>query len=333
MSYVIYPLQFDTAVHFAQAGRGGRLDEAGTEYGADALFSALCAELAATGEMDALAHLHERVAARELLFSDLLPWRVDAVGEMEFYVPRPVLRIEGTGEARANFVETCSRATERKKQKSMKYLRASCMADYVDAMRTGAPFSSAAEFGTASLRQRVNTREAEPLPYYVGQFDFHRDAGLYLLAYVHHAEDADFLRELLIWLGLSGIGGKRTSGFGKFHIAEDEIVLDADGIYADDAALYALLHAADAPWQMTIAPVVPAAEELPRVKDGAYRLRRTGGFITAPAHEAEKKNSIYLIDAGSCLRTRIGGSLAELCRYDGHPVWRYGFGLYLGVTA
>ena len=321
MSYVIYPLAFDTAVHFAAAGRGGRLDEAGAEYGADPLFSALCAELAAVGEMDALTRLHARVAARELLFSDLLPWRVDAAGEMEFYVPRPVLRIEGTGEPRANFAETCSRATERKKQKSMKYLRASQMADYVTAMRTGAPFSSVAEFGTASLRQRVNTRAAEPLPYYVGQFDFHRDAGLYLLASVRHAEDVDFLRDLLTWLGLSGLGGKRTSGFGKFHMAEDEL------------ALYAMLHAADAPWQMTIAPVVPTVEELPRVKEGAYRLRRAGGFLTAPMHAAAKKNSVHLIDAGSCLRTRISGSLAVLCEHDGHPVWRYGFGLYLGVTA
>lgn len=333
MSYVIYPLAFDTAVRFAAAGRGGRLDEAGTEYGADTLFSALCAELAAAGEMDALTRLHERVTARELLFSDLLPWRVDAAGKMEFYVPRPVLRIEGTGEPRANFVETCSRATERKKQKSMKYLRASRMAEYVDAMRTGAPFSSVAEFGTVSLRQRVNTREAEPLPYYVGQFDFHRDAGLYLLASVRHAEDIDFLRELLTWLGLSGLGGKRASGFGKCHMAEDELVLDADGIYADDAALYAMLHAADAPWQMTIAPVVPTVEDLSCVKEGAYRLRRAGGFLTAPMHAAAKKNSVHLIDAGSCLRTRISGSLAVLCEHDGHPVWRYGFGLYLGVTA
>lgn len=332
MSYVIYPLAFDTAVHFAAAGRGGRLDEVGTEYGADTLFSALCAELAAAGEMDALTRLHARVTARELLFSDLLPWRMNAAGETEFYVSRPVLRIAGTQE-QADYADACSRATERKKQKSMKYLRASQMADYVTAMRTGAPFSSVAEFGTASLRPRVNTREAEPLPYHVGQFDFHGDAGLYLIASVRHAEDADFLRDLLAWLGLSGLGGKRTSGFGKFHMAEDELVLDADGIYADDAALYALLHASDAPWQMTIAPVVPTVEELPQVKEGAYRLRRAGGFLTAPRHAAAKKNSIHLIDAGSCLRERISGSLALLCECDGHPVWRYGFGLYLGVTA
>lgn len=280
-----------------------------------------------------LTHLHERVVARDLLLSDLLPWRMGVDGEMAFYVPRPVLRIAGTDEVRADYAKTCSRATERKKQKSMKYLRAGQMADYVTAMRTGSPFLPAVDFGMASLRQRVNTREEEPLPYYVGQFDFYADAGLYLLAYVRHAEDVDFLRELLTWLGLTGIGGKRTSGFGKFHIAEDEIMLDADGVYADDAALYAMLHAEGAPWQMTVAPVVPTAEEISHVKEGAYRLRRAGGFITAPRHAARKKNSIYLVDAGSCLHTRIGGSLAELCMYAGHPVWRYGFGLYLGVTA
>ncbi|MFC2740522.1 MAG: hypothetical protein ACFN3F_02325, partial [Selenomonas sp.] len=51
MSYAIYPLTFDTPVHFGQAGQGGRLEQAGMECPADVLFSALCAELAAAGSL------------------------------------------------------------------------------------------------------------------------------------------------------------------------------------------------------------------------------------------------------------------------------------------
>ena len=84
---------------------------------------------------------------------------------------------------------------------------------------------------------------------------------------------------------------------------------------------------------MALSPVLPTAEDLAAVKEGAYRLRRAGGFITDPRHAAVKKNSVCLIDAGSCLRTRVAGSLCDLGAQDGHPVWRYGFGLYAGVTA
>ena len=74
MSYAIYPLAFDTPVHFGQAG-GGRLEQVGMEYPADVLFSAICAELATAGEEAALERLVEHVRARCLLFSDLLPWQ------------------------------------------------------------------------------------------------------------------------------------------------------------------------------------------------------------------------------------------------------------------
>ena len=74
MSYVIYPLHFDTAVHFAPSGRGGRLDEACMEYTADALFGALCTELAAAGEQAILTRLMDSIETGGLRLSDLLPW-------------------------------------------------------------------------------------------------------------------------------------------------------------------------------------------------------------------------------------------------------------------
>lgn len=334
MSYAIYPLTFDTPVHFGRAGQGGRLEQAGMEYPADVLFSALCAELAAAGEEAALEKLVEGVRRRRLLFSDLLPWQRGEDEAMEFFVPRPVLRIlPADVQAKDSYSETCRLAGERKKQKKLKYIRASRMAAYIEAMKGGALFADAADFGEMSLRQRVNCREKEPLPYYVGQFDFHADAGLYILAYAEAEADADWLQALLVWLGCAGIGGKRSSGYGKFHLAEDAIFLDDVGVYADDAALYAMLRAKEASWQMALSPVLPKETELGLVQEGEYRLRRSGGFITAPRHEAQKKASICLLDAGSCFSERIEGMLADLGECDGHAVWRYGLGLYAGVEA
>ena len=336
MSCVIYPLSFETPVHFGPPGRGGRLDEACMEYPADVLFGALCTELAAAGETETRARLTARVEAGELRLSDLLPWqRRESDGAYAFYLPRPVLNIERAVHAeRENYRTTCANATLRKKQKKLKYLRASRVQDYIRAMQSGSPFEDAvfdADFGSASVRQRVNRRKDEPRPYYVGQFDFHPGAGLYLLADVHRAEDVPWLGQLLAWLGTAGIGGKRTSGYGKFRVGEI-IHMDADD-GGDIAALRDMLAAESAPWQLALAPVLPARDDLAAVKAGAYRLRRAGGFLSHPAHGAEKKNSIYLLDAGSCLRTRVEGRLGVLGTHDGHPVLRYGFGLYAGVTA
>lgn len=335
MSYVIYPLHFRTAVRFGVPGRGGRLDEACMEYPADILFGALCAELAAAGEEESLVRLAEEVERGDLRLSDLLPWQNrKSDGAMALFLPRPVLRVERKErEQREDYRTTCANATLRKKQKKLKYIRASRMQDYIRAMERGIPFEENdfdADFGIESLRQRVNRRGEEPLPYYVAQFDFRTEAGLYLIACVRDEKTTSWLHRLLVWLGTAGIGGKRTSGYGKFRVGEI-IHMDAnDG--GDIAALGAMLAADSAPWQLALAPVLPAADDLAAVKAGAYRLRRAGGFISYPTHAAEKKNSVYLLDAGSCFPVRIGGTCSTLGTHDGHPVWRYGYGLYAGVT-
>lgn len=332
MSYVIYPLAFDTPVHFGQAGRGGRLEQAGMEYPADVLFSALCSELAAAEEEESLEMLFARVKAQAILFSDLLPWCRGEDGEMQFFVPRPLLRETFGRQEEGNYGEVCRLASERKKRKRLKYIRASRMEAYVEAAKDGTPFADAADFGTLSLRQRVNCRGEEPLPYYVGQFDFRADAGLYLLLYVQEERDAAWMQAILQWLGCAGIGGKRSSGYGKFRLADDALFLDEEGMYTDDAALYAMLEAKDAPWQMALSSVLPEEASLSLVQAGQYRLRRSGGFITAPCREAQKKASVHLLDAGSCFPGRPEGTLTNLGDCDGHAVWRYGLGLYAGVT-
>ena len=208
------------------------------------------------------------------------------------------------------------------------------MQDYIRAMERGIPFEENdfdADFGIEFLCQRVNTRGEEPLPYYVAQFTFAARAGLFLIARVRDAEMGAWLHRLLAWLGMAGIGGKRTSGYGKFRVGEIIHMGADDG--GDIAALRDMLAADSAPWQLALAPVLPTADDLAAVKAGAYRLRRAGGFISYPTHAAEKKNSVYLLDAGSCFPVRIGGTCSTLGTHDGHPVWRYGYGLYAGVTA
>ena len=330
MRFAIYSLAFDTPVHFGEAAQGGKLEQAGMRYPADTLFSALCTELAAEGALADVARLREGVASGRLLFSDLLPWHV-AGNEMAYYLPRPVLQLARRAQQQLAYRETCVQATARKRAKKLKYLRASRLADFLQAMQADGRWEEETPaFGAQVLAERVNCRGAEPLPYFVGAFSFDRDAGLYLLAGMEREEDQDWLEELLRWLGCLGIGGKRSSGYGKFHLAEDVLSLDELGLYADDAALYRMLEDASAPWQMTLSPLLPTREEIPAVRQGSYALRRVSGFVTEAAH-AEKKRGVYLVEAGSCFRARPAGQVAALGTSGGHEVLRYGKGLYVGV--
>ena len=331
MSYVLYPLRFDSPVHFGMAGEGGGLERTGFTFPADSLFSALCAELAALGEESELDALYEKAQAGRILFSDLLPWQESGEGELAFFLPRPVIGQGSGGAPGASYEETCRQATAYKRQKKLKYLRASRLQAYLAALDGGEPFADEeACIGTSTLRQRVNCREETTLPYFVGQFDFTANAGLYLLAYVSDEADAEWLQALLAFVGRGGIGGKRSSGYGAFQLADDPILLDADVVYADDAALFALLTAMTAPRQMAVSSVLPTEAEVETVRQGAYRLRKSGGFITG-ARFAEKKDSVCMVEAGSCFARRIAGSIACLGECGAHPVWRYGRGLFVGM--
>lgn len=331
MRFAIFSLAFDGPVHFGEASQGGGLEQAGMGYPADTLFSALCTELSAEGALADLARLREGVTSGRLLLSDLLPWQV--VGdEMAYYLPRPILQLARRVQQPLAYRETCAQATARKRAKKLKYLRASRLADFLRAMQADGRWEEETpEFGAQALTERVNCRGAASLPYFVGTFSFCADAGLYLLAGMEREEDQDWLEALLRWLGCLGIGGKRSSGYGKFHLAEDVLSLDELGLYADDAALYRMLEDAAAPWQMTLSPLLPTREEIPAVRQGSYVLRHVGGFVTEVAY-AEKKRGVYLVEAGSCFRARPAGQVAVLGTSGGHEVLRYGKGLYVGVT-
>ena len=125
------------------------------------------------------------------------------------------------------------------------------------------------------------------------------------------------------------LGGKRSSGYGKFHLYDDPFEMDEFGVYEDDKELYRRLLDDKATWQMAISMVLPAREDMAKVTQGWYALRKRSGFINEADHVA-KRDSLYMVTSGSCFAERITGEIAILTGC-GHPVYRYGKGLYLGL--
>lgn len=314
MKYALYPLQFDTPVHFGCAENGGKLEQSSLTYRADSLFGALCYELSLQGDETGLLHLQEGVAKGKLLFSDLFPYIYDETEGLQLYVPKPILTIP-SDERRvmADYDTFRQQATQQKRQKKLSYIRVSQLADFIQAMKSGKAFDGTEPFfGCGQLLTRVNCTENVPRPYYVHQIQFTKEAGLYGIIGYEEDEDLDGLITLLESLGLSGIGGKRSSGYGKFHFREDPIEMDELGIYEDDGILYRGLTLTGASRYMCLSVLLPSPAEVADVQKGQFALCRRSGFLSPDGSRMQKKNDIYMIQAGSCFPQKIAGSMADV---------------------
>ena len=331
MSYYLYKLAFDSPVHFGNAEQGGKLEQIGTDFPSDTLFSAMCSELALQNETEILNWLISNVNENKIAFTNLFPCLQNRNEDDFLFLPKPVMAVPSADpEEKLPLDELKAKATNRKKQKKIKYIRCGNLQDYFASLRTGANFDGSAEFGTATLTQRVSRREELPLPYYVAKYVFKENAGMYFVTWL--AEDNASVRfeKIVSLLGYSGIGGKRSSGFGKFHVATS--VKLEEHCSGDAGVLYHMLEDRTSLWQMNVSSFLPLAEDLRQVKEGQYVLQKRSGFVSVENNETEiKKNSIYMIAAGSCFKKRLAGRIVSLGNTGKHEILRYGKGLFVGL--
>ncbi|HAG13861.1 MAG TPA: type III-A CRISPR-associated RAMP protein Csm4, partial [Ruminococcus sp.] len=166
--------------------------------------------------------------------------------------------------------------------------------------------------------------EQDADPYYVGGFRFQPECGLWVLLC---AEDEQTMKKCLALfqsLGYSGIGGKRSSGFGRFQAQPEET----------PAALAGLLKDGDADLYMSLSICLPMETEMETAAEGAsYILIRRSGFVASEtyAENAQKKNDLHMFAAGSCFKNRFSGDIFDVSVNGSHPVYRYGLPLLISL--
>lgn len=314
MNYCLIKLHFTTAVHFGSSSGGQSLYRSEAIFHADTLYSALSQIALKDGGNAAVESLAQSVRKGELLFSDSFPWKGDTL-----YLPKPVLTAEKM---------ISSGQPVDKKAKKLGWLPSSRIEEYVRCLKQGAAFDYSginASFGQPTRQTRVQINIGkDSLPYQVGGWQFNDDCGLWLIFGWKAQEIYSYICRLLTLLELEGIGGKTTSGYGKFETQFLEPTEEYIRLLDDYEAPVQILLTASLPNDDELSDILPYA---------AYKPIRRSGFVQSVNYSPEplKKKTQYFLNSGATLQKRYSGDLYQVGTGGTHAVYRYSKPLFLGV--
>lgn len=305
MEYRVYKLAFSAGVHFGK----NSLDNTQVSFCADTLFSALCQEALRVGK-SYLQSLLEYSKQGNLILSDAFPYQGN-----ELFLPKPMRYIE-SGKAEDSSLK--------KAYKQLKYIPLTYFNKYLSG---NFPIERADEwkkFGTGGMKVSASVRgEKDTTPYRVAVYHFYENCGLYVIAGYTLEEAKDLFEELMELLSYSGIGGKRSSGLGRFEFRSAKIPAELEERLKKNGTSY-----------MTLSVSLPQADELDdAIRDASYLLEKRSGFVASEtyASEHQRKRDLYVLASGACVSCRFKGDVYDVSGYGNHPVYRYAKPIFLEV--
>lgn len=318
MNHFLFKLAFDSAVHFGGAESALSLEHSEMTFRADTLFSALCHAALSLYGNEGIQMLCRWAQQGELLLSDAMPWQDDT-----FYLPKPLVVSESKAEVPPQ---------KRKKIKRIAWLPVLEFDTYASSLHAGIyePKNDIC-FGQSFEQIKAAVPDgSDAAPYPVGLYRFAPDRGLYFICACQNEEQAEQLALLLEALGISGIGGKVSAGYGRFHL-EDQIYLN-EPFDAQTEWLQNALCAKEGPWLLLTSSLPREEETEQALQNASFRLVRRGGFVAgSQLNEGHKKLTQIFLEAGSVLQNPFEGDLYSVCPDAPHPVYRYAKPLFLGV--
>jgi CRISPR-associated protein Csm4 len=308
MEYAIYKLRFTTGVHIGESD----IEDSSMTIHADTIFSALCIEALKVGGQEMLDKFYNMTKSDRIRISDALPYKGSSL-----YVPKPVMQIKSGDEGNS---------ADKKQFKKMKYIPVDMIEEYVtgrlDAKAVNDEFK---DFGRRELRTLASIKgEEETRPYRVGLYHFEQGCGLYIIAGCADEESRMLTADLLESLQYDGIGGKRSSGMGKFELLSAGMPETLKNRLGDGASEK----------YMTLSVCMSEENELKDILNNAsYTLVRRGGFAASGTYapEPRRKKDMYLFAPGSVFEKTFSGDVFDVSAGGGHPVYRYAKPVWLEV--
>ena len=316
METKVIKLSFSSPVHFGD----GRLSGGKPTCDAAALFSALFIEALHMGRANSLL---DAARSGELILSDAFPY----IGE-ELFVPKPMTSFRMADEIDPAFVR---RGDSRVKKafKKLEYIRLNSLNAFLHGTMDPLEELGFYDIGAASLRTRVNLERfgaGKTPPYGVGLFSFRQNAGIYFV--VRGSYD---IVPFMDQLQYSGLGGKRTSGYGRFSFE-----VQSGDLFQRLQAVGDINQVVDGPKLMLLSSAIPREDELEDglLACGRYRIIRKSGFVQSPSHAPtpQKKRDLFAFAPGSLFSRMFDGEVIDVNLIEGaHPVYRYAKAMWMKV--
>lgn len=325
MNYYLYKLQFDGAVHFGAADSALSLSSSADHFCADTLFSALCHTAGTLWGNKGIEALCKQVNDGALLLSDSMPWRCKEDKDI-YYLPKPCAVSQAKQDVPADL---------RKQIKRLAWIPVAEMTAFQSSLEGKALYLPQEEpFGTHEARTMAAVRDGtETRPYQVGAYRFMPSCGLYFLAACAEEKQGELLERLVRALGMGGIGGKVSAGYGTFVV--DDVILLNEPFDAQTDWLYTALTMQSPKHYLLLTTSLPTDGELEDVLDGAYyQLARRGGYVQSNTFSStpQRKRTQYFLAAGATLARTFAGALYNVADAGAHPVYRYAKPMMLGVS-
>ena len=290
MTYKLYQLQFDSA-HFG----GGTLEFSEMTFSADRLFSALVLEAKKSNRLDQWMALAQSDA---FALTDTFPYHLAP------FLPKPIgypsyEKVDQTKDA-------ITLRQEAKKTKKLDFMEHDLLAGFLE----GDVIEN--EKHSEQFIVTKNRPHVDGALYQVGvSVPSGKGMSLYVIA-----SQSELFDDLMTSLQFSGLGGKRTSGYGRFDLK----ILDLP------SELEARLTNNHQGLVMALTTSLPLDDELEQAMTGAkYLLQKSSGFaFSQDLVENFRKQDLYKFKSGSTFHQTFKGQIVDIRPTDfPHPVWNY----------
>lgn len=352
MPYYLYKLKFLTPVHLGADKPGIGIEKVSPACHADTLFSAICMESISLYGEESVGKLVEEAEKGDFLISDLFPYYCGSGGKDDFRLclPKPALLLNREEDIDSSQLPE-SDSTQKKKMKKLAYIPIRQWNDYLTyvagkSKNFECDLNSTTDTGEPKVviseeavfpRVAVSREGDDATPYFIGSHIFNEHSGLYFIVKLKSEELKGKFNVIIKSLQYSGIGGKRTSGYGKFQLADGAVELVPEKVKTeDDRILAEMLSENSFPHYMALSVISPYNDEItPELQNNSfYTLIPRSGFVNSRNYNETplKRKSIVMLGAGSCFSARLKGHIPDVSEQGGHPVYRYGMAMMMGVN-
>jgi CRISPR-associated protein Csm4 len=300
----MYKLTFPNGIHIGT----GKLSSADMKIHSDTLFSAMCIEALNIGGEEMLNTLAGAAKNNRLRLSDALPYISDTI-----YFPKPMCRVQGKEQD----------ITLKKEFKKLEYIPYDKTEIYLSGEINPAEINNEfAALGARGLYQKVSLKYDDDNELYsVGTYKFNENCGLYVIVGAADTESEKFIDTIMQALQYSGIGGKRSAGYGRFTYQKCDVPF-AEKIDCGSGKY------------MTISSCMAADSELSDALSGAsYKLVKRSGYVQSQTYSdmPMKKRDFYMFSAGSVFENKFDGDIFDVSIKGNHSVYKYAKPMLIGI--